>query len=523
MTALVAGAVLLHWTVAQRRSTSLLNHDEAISLLASAGKSQRIDSLYEEMLVGPVVRSAGEFQNLLRPTSETKAVDVVRSLSQQDIHPPLYFLIIHALARLGLDSESLLRLAGSAMLLIATWAANRWIWPEAWGPARWLGTAWLLLTPAMVNIATEIRQYALVYLGVVIGIAALLMLWEGRKPARHTLMLLALSPVILLWTQLGTVVWVALGLVLLIAHTAANFRERWKLAAGSVTVALVLLAPLVLWASRAYAVQGRPASGPLTDMYAGAVQPLCVGLTETWCWLPWVWRETAVPPAAVLLISAGMAAVAWRRGRRADWMILVAGVAWGAAWLVLLAAGRVPPHAVEPKQLAPLALMPVCLIVRSAARAERRWVRGLMTALLAVSVGGLCLRTPRMLEESRDAALLTALAEADGLITDAPKRGYLLPLTERMRRDAVVIVASPQVALAQWPRVAERLPNDRLLAVEMGMYDGRREVGAEQLSERLTTMYRDVQVLRQGPKRTVTEFNGRRDDGAEEGRIKDGG
>jgi hypothetical protein len=511
MTVLVAGAVLLHWAVAEQRSAGLLAHDEAISLLASAGKSQRIDELYEGMRVGPIVCHASDLQDLLRPTSDVKTVDVVQSLSRQDIHPPLYFLILHGMARLWGHSEGVLRLFGSAMFFVAAGIANRWIWPEARGAAKWLGTAWLLATPAMVDIATELRQYALVYLGVVIGMAAMVMLWEERKPARHTLMLLALSPVILLWTQFGMLVWVATGFLALAARTIPDFRTRWKLAAGSVAAASVLLTPLLLWSSRVYAVQGRPAPEPLRSAYAEAIQPLSAGLVESWCWLPWTWRLGLASPVVAVAVIAGLGLLLWRRGRSADWTLWIAGVGWGIAWLILLVLGRVPPHAVEPKQLAPLALVPVCLIVRAASRAEGKWSRYGMAALLAVSVGSLSVRTWQMLKAPRDASLLAALAEADCLVTDAPKRGYLLPLAEQMRPDALVIAAPPQMVLDRWPWVSERLPDNRLLLAEMGQYDGRRAAGAKQLSERLARTYGGVRVLRRGPRRTVTQYSDRRD------------
>ncbi len=512
MAALVAGAVLLHWGVAERRSASLLSHDEAISLLAAAGKSDRIDDLYQEMQTGPLVRQAEDIQNLLRPTSDIRTVDVVRSLSRRDIHPPLYFLILHGLSRLGVHSESLLRLFGSAMFFVAAWIANRWIWPQAWGPAKWLGTAWLLATPATVNIATELRQYALVYLGVVLSIAALLGLWEERKPVRHTLMLLALSPVVLLWTQFGNSVWVGIGFAVLAAHTVTSFRSRYKLAMGSAAAALVLLSPLLLWTSRIYAVQDRPALEPPADFYGGVVRPLSAGLTESWCWLPWTWRETVAPSAVAAVVIVGITAMLWRR-RWADRVLFGAGVAWGAAWFVLLALGRVPPHAVEPKQLAPLTLVPVFLIVRAASRTGAKWFRGVILTVLVVSFGGLSVRTWQMLSAPQDAVLLTALAESDCLVSNAPKRGYLLPLAARMRPEALVIVASPQAALEQWPRMVTRLPRERLLLVEIGTCDGGQELGAKELAERLGRMYREVRVLREGPRRTVTEFRIRRDGG----------
>ena len=49
MAALIVTAFAVHWWTARSRAADLLEHDEAISLLDAAGKSQRIDALYDGM------------------------------------------------------------------------------------------------------------------------------------------------------------------------------------------------------------------------------------------------------------------------------------------------------------------------------------------------------------------------------------------------------------------------------------------------------------------------------------------
>jgi len=75
--AIVAAAV--HVRASQMRSLGLLEHDEAISLLAAAGKSLQADALYEDQSADPPVRrSAASLQAMLRPTGDPGFADVVR-------------------------------------------------------------------------------------------------------------------------------------------------------------------------------------------------------------------------------------------------------------------------------------------------------------------------------------------------------------------------------------------------------------------------------------------------------------
>ena len=288
-----------------------------------------------------------------------------RSLSQRDIHPPLYFIILHGLGALGIQRLELLRLFGTLMFVVSAWIAHRWIWPDASPVGKWLGTAWLLITPEMLNIATELRQYSLVYLGVMISIAALIAWWQQATPVRHALMLLALAPVVLLYAQFGTIVWVAFGLIAALLPLLAGQARRWKLLSCSIAGAIVVLLPLLLWGFQISRTRGDTTHFPLKDIYGQAFQPLCRGLTDSWCLVPWGWRSTVLPPIIALLFLAAAGWLAWQRRWQIDRVLWLAASAWGVTWLLLLAYGRIPSHAIEPKQLAPLTLIPICLLVRT--------------------------------------------------------------------------------------------------------------------------------------------------------------
>jgi hypothetical protein len=508
MAALIVTVLAVHWWTARSRAADLLEHDEAISLLDAAGKSQRIDALYEGMKDLQILPAA-QLQDLLRPTDDVRTLDVVRSLSQRDIHPPLYFIILHGLGTLGIQRPEFLRLFGTLMFILSAWIANRWIWPDASPVAKWLGTAWLLITPEMLNIATELRQYSLVYLGVMISIAALIAWWQQTTPVRHAVMLLALAPVVLLYTQFGTLVWVVFGLIAAVLHLAAGHPQRWKLLSCSVLGAIVLLLPLLLWGIQISRLRGETTLVPMNAFYDEAFQPLCRSLADSWCLLPWGWRGTALSPVIALLVLAAAGIVAWRQGRQVDRVLWLAASAWGGTWLLLLASGHIPPHAILSKQLAPLTLIPICLLVRASGAAATR-TRHVAIGILAVSLVGLIVGTGQMLLSSRDLTLPTCLREADCLITDAPRRGYLLPLVEKMKPQSRILIATPETAVAHWTVLADLLPEGHLVVAAIGSpSEVRRRSDVEEFYDRLSRMYREMLPMRSGSIRTLTEFRHR--------------
>ncbi|MBN2562193.1 MAG: hypothetical protein JXQ75_14815 [Phycisphaerae bacterium] len=532
LSVLVGGVLVLHWRVASRRASNLLEHDEAISLLAAAGKAQQVGVLYaglHEVQVFP----ASDLQDLLRPTGDVTARDVMRSLSRHDRHPPLYFLILHGLGKWGWGigdwgsthgtagpsavvnhqssiasrPSTVLRLFGTLVFFITAWVAHRWVWPDASAVAKLLGAVWLLATPAMVDIATELRQYALVYMGVMISVAALVMFWEETSRVRSTVILLVLAPVILVCSQYGTTVWVAICFLVAVACLLVGGRRRWRMLACSVVAATLTLVPLLLLGVRGISGSARSPSIPADGVYARAIEPVCSNLAEAWCSLPWCWRDAgALPMIAVLLLGVS-AILAWRGGRAIDRVLWCAALSWGVLWLLLLATGWIPPHALEPKQLGPLVLVPACLIVRASSQSRPRWVRRTAVGVLAVSLATHGLGIWQVLMQAANEPLLTALQRAECLLVNAPKRGYLLPLVEKLRPDARVVIAEPDVATAHWMELSEILPDGGLVLAEIDSFHGdRRAPAAQEVFDRLSRTYRDATTLRKGPRRTVTEF-----------------
>jgi len=104
----------------------------------------------------------------------------------ENVHGPLYALVVHGMGRWTGDSEWGLRLpsalAGIATVPAMAWLAHRWIGREAAPWAAWLAA----LSPFLIWYSQEARPYAMMILFVCLSSAALLRLAESgaEAPAR---------------------------------------------------------------------------------------------------------------------------------------------------------------------------------------------------------------------------------------------------------------------------------------------------------------------------------------------------
>lgn len=507
--ALIVVLSALHLAAAARRSAGLLEHDEAISVLTAAGQMPRLFALHQPS-DSVQAMSAAELQALLRPSAETTTGDVLNALLDHDQHPPLYFLMLRGLLRLEAGSPFRARLFGTVMLLIAAWAANRWIWPRASAAGRWVGLAWLVGSVVMVEVATELRQYAVVILGTTLSVAALVMLWEEQPPRRRVVVLLTLAPALLLWAQYGTVVWVAVGMAAILVWLAVTGWRRWPTPVAAAMISGLLLSPLAWW--RLQTTQGfAAASSSLADVWHQAGLPLCEAVQGAWLPAPWFWQNQTVVMAGAAVVVLLLITLAGRGMPAVDRALVAAALAWGGLWVLLLYGGWVPIHAVQAKYLAPLIVVPLVVLVRASAASRPRWVRWLSVGFVGVSLVANAAAWGGKFGERPDAALLVALAETRCLMTDSLSRGYVLPLVEKLPPDAVVLLAPPGGADRDWASVQERLPREGLMLVEVHrLPNAPRMSGMARLLERLASVYESQDVIWSGPRRRIMTFTGRR-------------
>lgn len=492
-------AAIVHVRAAQMRTAGLLEHDEAISLLAAAGKSEQAYALYEDQTADPPIeRSAASLQQLLRPTGDTGFGDVSASLRAYDIHPPLYFWLLHASQRCGVRSETLLRLLGSIMLLLAACILDRLVWPASNPVVRLFAFAILLLSPTMIGVAIELRQYPILLPGVALSLAALVQTSDPKQIERTVVALLMIAPAMLLWTHFGTIVWIAVwAIAVLLLARSCGLRRIRSIAVGLTIAALAGVPLLVLYGPLLVVRSAQSDAHALTLATAGF--NVFANSAKLLVTLPWRVQSTwlAVAPLALAFIAA-----AWlsRQRRRCDAVQLAAVALWLLLWSMLLAIGKLPPHAVTTKYLLVPAIGLTAVLVRSISSESSVRVATVVGAIALVSH---LIALPGALKLPTDAPIAAALHDVRMLIVNDPKRGYLLPIADELPASAKVIIARPI-----------RAPNDLqspLLVLEVKpLPDFPASVAAGQLREFLDSQYEQREVLADGPRRRMTLYRDRR-------------
>lgn len=502
---MLLGALALHLWTAAARSRALLEHDESISLLAAAGKSQKINEL-EGLAKSIAILPAAEIQDWLRP-SGTRMSDVRYSLAAHDRHPPLYFLLLHGLQRAGLDSRMFLRLIGTVALFMAGWFAARNIWPKA---PLWLGLlamAWLLASPVSLDVATELRQYGIIHLGVVIAVAAIICHWESLG-SRETIFLLVAAPALLLWTQIASIIWVAICLVLLIIPCFSKAPDAGRRVVWALTLSLVVLLPLgIRWFYYPTGMQLSPAM-TFHELPSRLFEPLARGIARAWFTHPGRFEFTLIPAMAGALALLIFAFVGLTSRTPVNRALTIASLMWLVAWCILVRSGRLPPQALLSKQLLPVSVCMLAVFVREASSGWNNRNGRIAFVVLALSVLSHPLGVIRLIHgKQSQAGLTTALGQTDALMASAPQRGHFLPLVDVLRPDATVLVGTTSRAVQDWMRVAPVLPQGELVVAFIRSVEGTSAM--DELNRRLSQEYSESKVLRDENARKLIAYRHR--------------
>lgn len=511
MAAVVLACVAAHARLAHVRSHGLLEHDESISLLMAAGQAQNCEALYHA--TSPITTlKAVDMQAWLRPGPDTGLADVVRSLSRHDIHPPLYFSLIHLLQKAGISSQTLLRLAGTVALALAVMAANRWLWAGASTWVRCAASAWLMLAPASLEIGTEIRQYALVVLGLVLAQAAISAHWSEHGSGRGVIALLATAPVLLLWSQLGTAIWILAALPLALAPCIRRQPAATRRLATAAAVAGLFVCPVIAW--KIWLVTPPPPFPPIPPEDFGelVIQRSLRNAGSALVSLPWRWRQGAAPQIIGALGLIGLTALSLVQLRGAVRWLWATALAWLAGWFALMALAVIPHHATHAEHLQPLLLVIPLVLAAVATTAPRVRIRRLAAAVLAASAASHVLGFWQMLDARAEPTAVAELRAADHILVTAPRRGFLLPVIAPLRPDAAVHIGSPAAALAAWgtsPPAAKKF-----ILVDVTA-DGPAP-GREAFIAHMRRHYGEMEVVRDEPVRKLIAFRRPRENRAGE-------
>lgn len=311
--ALVASTAL---RVASGTEKQGLSHDTSISMLAAAchlGDYTRL-TVDARPPFGRWV-AASEWKSLLRPDRPLCLSQISRDLAHEDIHPPLYFWLLHGWTLAfgpGLWTGMSLNILLAAITGLALFGLARRVLGD---PLRAAAVAALWsFSPAAIRVFAEARQYEL------LALLAVLFVWQcvrfcdppTRSPRRDALGLAVLAAAGALTQFLFALVAVA-GAALLVARLAPTRRRllAWGLASIAMGYAVFSLV------HPDFILSLRRASEQVTDA-AVELEGGRVGLTVR------TFAELLLPPAlargaaayAACALLAGLVALALVVGRR---------------------------------------------------------------------------------------------------------------------------------------------------------------------------------------------------------------
>jgi hypothetical protein len=237
--ALAAGQHALRIAGIQR-----VSHDDTISYLAATGHQGEFDDVVETASA-PVAQwvDAAEWQRFISLERRLPLLTIARDLGHHDIHPPVYFLLLHLwilLVGVHLYAGPVLNLLLHALTGIVLWRLARRLTGSP--VAAWAAAGLWATLPAVAETATSTRQYSLAGLWSVACAAAFIRTRE--EPSRRALVVLgAVTALGLLTLYSFGVVVAGLGLVCLTdlrvpVRRRAAVAQLGALAAGGVVFLL---------------------------------------------------------------------------------------------------------------------------------------------------------------------------------------------------------------------------------------------------------------------------------------------
>jgi hypothetical protein len=153
--AIALGVVLLAW---QACAVATISHDDGISLMAATGHQAR----YTAHMPSNHTVEAAEWQSFWTPGRFGVFRTIARDLATWDLHPPLYFWLLHVWLHIhgaGLDAGPLMNIPFHLVVALAIFLAARLLACPPWAAAV-AGAGWLLAAPNLL-FAAETRQYSL--------------------------------------------------------------------------------------------------------------------------------------------------------------------------------------------------------------------------------------------------------------------------------------------------------------------------------------------------------------------------
>lgn len=456
--ALIAGLALRAGMVTGR---TVYSHDGSISFLAAAGQQ----SLWHETThpgsehypYGKWARAA-HWQEFLNPDPWTNLRMIAGGLAHWDLHPPLYFWLLHyAILTVGVNvwTGALLNTVLDVATILVIFAAARW-WLRDSRLAALAALMWAI-SPAAVETMQEARHYSL------FGLAGIAFAWQfiriidsRRQVGNFDYTLLAAL------TCAGALTHYSFTFVAAAALILAWLRSERALL-------LPLIGSMVTGAVLSLAVN--PGVFLILSHGGEAVSALTLpALTERVLKIGYhlfdLWGRTVagnVILALALLALAIAIAVRHPRGERLGSLTrsifgpepnpflalsLLIYLLIGLAYTGFL----MPRHAIGPQYLAPVwPLMAIGAIATLRHLSARRW---LLPALLVFALANSAWLVREFRADHRQyRQLVSTVREYDHLLVDQVARGAFLPLVHEMNSETMLYAAHPPDILGrveQW-------------------------------------------------------------------------
>ena len=243
-----------------------------------------------------------------------KSLAGIVEYTADDVHPPLYYWVLHYWIQVAGRSEFALRLLSVVFSLLTIGLASR-LAARLFGPGTALVAAVLLaLSPFHLAAAQEARMYAMLACLSVWSLSTLVRLLDDRAPSSGTVIACALATAMMLYTHAYG--FFTFGAQILLVSAAAIFQSRgsearWKAAALAQALAFVLFLPwLPVFFVQVFHVQDSFWIPPMPAAELGRALIAFAG-----------------GPMAVVLLPLALFAVVKDRGSRWTWFLLI----WTAA------------------------------------------------------------------------------------------------------------------------------------------------------------------------------------------------
>jgi uncharacterized membrane protein len=444
------------------RSPVTPEHDEAISFEAATGHLGEFGRIVDERIAPfGVWATAADWQRLWSVEDRFCFRRIANDLGRRDVHPPLYFWLLHLwLAAFGVSASSgaVLNLALAGITVLLLYALGYYTTksrPAAAAAVLLWGTS-----PTSITVTLLTRQYELFALFSVAYVRQALGSSEPeRLPRPRELTLLALTAAggLLTHYHFALVLAAATPVVMwrLWGTSVRRIGDLVVAAGGGAVFALV---------AHPYLLQAMGATGPRGPMLrttnlAQRSEKLLTQLAAFGTGVPivavlWVSAMVAAAVAMFKLVQRAARAHASPMAREPIVLLVAIVLMLGGMITVLYVGGVSPDHAIQPRHLGPLwpllALLVTALLWRC--RAGRILVAALCVAMLAAAWEKLVALT--------DAEPFLTVDAGESVLLDSAENGILPLMLWHVAPSTRVFAASQAYLLEHerdWlPAIGER-------------------------------------------------------------------